>query len=122
MSFIIAIATIMTAGGGLGSALTATRVEQSRSPDKLQPLPTLVNLAPTAASLLPPASTLAPPPSPPPVAEPVVALDIAIRDMPQGVAAAEAGQVACDGPGIMCLQTVGGTLLVGISQDGGWSC
>ena len=122
MSWIIAIATILTAGGGLGAALTATRIEQTPLPEELQLRPTLANLPPTAPVLLPPTSTLAPPAPPPPGTQPIGAVDLAIAESPQGIAAAQPGEVSCDGPGIMRIQTGGGTLLAGISQDGGWSC
>jgi hypothetical protein len=121
VSFIIAIATILTAGGGLGSALVV-RVDQTPLPEELQPLPTLANLPPTSIVQLPPTSTLAPPPPPPPGAQPVGAVDLAIRQQPQGIAGDQPGEVSCDSPGVMRIKTASGTLLAGINQDGGWSC
>jgi hypothetical protein len=121
VSLIIAIATILTAGGGLGSALTVMRVEQTPLPEDMAPRPTLVNLLPTMPQL-PPTSTLAPPPPPPPGTQPIGAVDLAIREAGANVAGAQPGQVSCDSPGLLRVQTGSGTLLAGISQEGGWSC
>ncbi len=79
-------------------------------------IPTPAALAPVVAS----APIVAGPAGSQPLAAPT---NLGVQQNAQGgVVGASTGQVACDDPGMMRVETSEGTVLAGISRDGGWSC
>jgi len=121
MSAILAVATIITAGGGLGSALGAIRVEQPPDAAQVQSQPN--QPFPQAQAQNPQVQQPIAPQQVQSVADDRQVIDMGIAQSASGgLVGTIPGGLTCDDPGTLRVQTDTGSVTAGISQEGGWSC
>ncbi|HZT06021.1 MAG TPA: hypothetical protein VFC51_03255 [Chloroflexota bacterium] len=116
----VAVATIATAGGGVGSVLGLMAGTAVQTPDALQtavvPIATVVPNENPTPDVIP---TMAAPPG----AQPLPATSVGVVQTAQGgIAGTLPARVGCDADGLLRVETSEGTILAGVPKDGTLTC